>query len=608
MRAFPAQAPEGAFILVVPCLQQGRGGGHLSRSLALVSSLRKKGRDAFLWVPEADKEAAFRGIRNLAGRFDPLRIMSSLPRDAEKNLEFVVLDTFRTSAAEFNAWSALAPLVGIDEGGPCRDRFDFLLDLLPPPKGVSKANLCAPGLLPLPKKRRASFLPVPQGGDLRILVSFGAEDPGGLSFPAAGALAREFPSGITLVAPGGKQGASGPAEGEGRALPPGVRVLEALPDLKEGLSEYDLLITHFGLGAFEALYARVPVLLVSPTAYHERLRRRAGLPGAGKGLSACRRLGRLLSRPGYFQALCRSCEAAARRYGIEAKQKRALGDLLAEFFPTPRPNSGLRPALARFPERTYWRPEGRELIVMRRLTMPPVEYTTDYFFGLYKKQYGKTYLEDFPNLLAAGRRRLTHIGALLKTAPSPSLLDIGCAYGPFLAAAREGGCIPLGLEPSKDAARYVRETLGIPCIHGFFPYSLPLRVPPFDAVTLWYVIEHFEHPGDLLREIRRILKPGGVLAFSTPSYSGVSGRASLAAFLEKSPPDHWTVWSPRTCASYLRKHGFRVKKILVTGHHPERFPLIGPFLKGKGVLYTFFLRLSRLFRLGDTFEAYAVKE
>jgi SAM-dependent methyltransferase len=445
---------------------------------------------------------------------------------------------------------------------------------------------------------------------MKILVSFGAEDPGGLSFPAARALAAAFPAGITLVAPAkGNGGAAGPAAG---ALPPppGVRVLGALPELKERFAGYDLLVTHFGLGAFEALYARVPVLLVSPTAYHERLGKNAGFPGAGRGPAACRRLGRLLSRPGFYQALCRSCEETARRYGLEAEKTGSLGDYLAGCSPgsSRPPGASL---LARFPERSYWRLKDRELIIMKRLTPPPVEYETDYFFGFYKKQYGKTYLEDFPGLVDAGRRRLKHIRALLKTgapgAPPPDLLDIGCAYGPFLAAAGDAGFAARGLEPAGDAARYVREKLGIPCIQGFFPESLPATTPPFDALTLWYVIEHFENIEDALAGIRGVLKPGGVLAFSTPSFSGISGRASLSAFLEKSPQDHWTIWSPRTCASYLKKHGFTVKKILVTGHHPERFPLAGPFLAGKGPLYRFFLALSRLFRLGDTFEVYAVK-
>jgi hypothetical protein len=48
---------------------------------------------------------------------------------------------------------------------------------------------------------------------------------------------------------------------------------------------------------------------------------------------------------------------------------------------------------------------------------------------------------------------------------------------------------------------------------------------------------------------------------------------------------------------------------VVTGHHPERFPLLGAFADPakKGPLYRFLLFISRLFRLGDTFEVYAVK-
>ncbi|MDR0623008.1 MAG: class I SAM-dependent methyltransferase, partial [Treponema sp.] len=108
--------------------------------------------------------------------------------------------------------------------------------------------------------------------------------------------------------------------------------------------------------------------------------------------------------------------------------------------------------------------------------------------------------------------------------------------------------------------------------------------------------------------IRRLLKPGGVLAFSTPSFTGVSGRKNRKNFLEKSPPDHWTVWSPQNCGKLLKISGFRLRRIHVTGHHPERFPLIGRFARPGGPVYAVLLRLSRVFRLGDTFEVYARKD
>jgi SAM-dependent methyltransferase len=249
---------------------------------------------------------------------------------------------------------------------------------------------------------------------------------------------------------------------------------------------------------------------------------------------------------------------------------------------------------------------------MERLDPPPIEYSRDYFLDFYQKQYGKTYIEDFPGLIAAGKERLGRIRSLVPKNPaqaSPRLLDIGCAYGPFLVAAREAGFSPVGIDPAEDAVLYVRETLKLEVRQGFFPET---SLPPlgedhgFDVVSLWYVVEHFRDPRRVLAEIRRLLKPGGVLAFSTPSLSGVSGRKNRRLFLEKSPPDHWTVWNPRICGGILKKAGFRLRKIHVTGHHPERFPLLGRFARPGGALYGPLLLASRIFRLGDTFEAYAV--
>jgi SAM-dependent methyltransferase len=258
------------------------------------------------------------------------------------------------------------------------------------------------------------------------------------------------------------------------------------------------------------------------------------------------------------------------------------------------------------------------MIYMLRYTPQEISYETDYFFGAYKKQYGKTYLEDFPNLVEAGEKRLSVIRRLLPGGPGrggtepggdPRLLDIGCAYGPFLSAALRSGFSPQGIDPAEDAVRYVREELGIPAQAGFFPDpspGSPLKEGSFTVVSLWYVIEHFEDLRRALGEIIRLLRVRGVFAFSTPSFSGISGRKSLAAFLEKSPGDHWTVWSPRVCRRLLARYGFELKKIRITGHHPERFPL-GNAVRRGGFLWRILYGISRLFGLGDTFECYALK-
>jgi len=260
----------------------------------------------------------------------------------------------------------------------------------------------------------------------------------------------------------------------------------------------------------------------------------------------------------------------------------------------------LNPAVARFPRRTYVRCRDCGLIYLLGFGVPARNYDESYFFEEYRKQYGRTYLEDFEAIKAAARARLRVLRGLLPRQPSQRLLDVGCAYGPFLQAAREAGLLAEGLEVSPEAARHVREKLGIPCEHGDF-LQAALPAGRFDALTLWYVIEHFHDTAAALRKANRLLRAGGVLALATPSSSGISGRKSLRDFLRDGPWDHATVWNPRRASGVLRRFGFRLRRIRVTGHHPERFP--GALPAAPGALRA----TSRLLGLGDTFEAYAVK-
>jgi SAM-dependent methyltransferase len=645
-------------VLVVPALEKGRGGGHLVRSLTLAEELENLRREAWLFVP-AEAEERYNRIRGVAASGSPgpsPRVVRDRRQAAGKQWDLIVLDRFRTPPEEFAFWYGLAPVIGIDEGGECRKGFDFLIDLLPRLPDREGANITDLSLLPLPRRRRPSFHGNGPAAAPKILVSFGAEDPAGL----AGMVSR------ALGLP-----------------PPGP-----LPGLREHLAGYDLMVTHFGLGAFEALHARVPVLLVSPGPYHEGLAKNADLFSAGIGAGGCRRAAALLGggerAAAFRRTLALRCEAAARRYGLEEKPSRSLGSFIDSLRPmgtgacpvcgspsiatspaaadTPPAvppaaaggavwrtiPAGAHPVLARFPDRGYRRCSRCGMVYMVRLNPPSVEYGEDYFFGAYKKQYGKTYLEDFSAIAAQGKRRLGIIKPILAgqaavperanpgggpavppPEPSaavsppepaasglaavpgpaaPALLDIGCACGPFLQAALEEGFRPLGIDPAAEAVAHVRENLGLEALQGFFPGDPGpeiLEGRRFDVVSLWYVIEHFPDPGKALDAIRRILKPGGVLAFSTPSLLGVSGRRSLKGFLEKSPPDHFTLWDPRRCGELLRRKGFILKKIVVSGHHPERFPLAGPLASGGKGLYRPLLALSRLFRLGDTFEVYA---
>jgi 2-polyprenyl-3-methyl-5-hydroxy-6-metoxy-1,4-benzoquinol methylase/spore coat polysaccharide biosynthesis predicted glycosyltransferase SpsG len=653
-------------ILAAPAFGRGRGGGHLVRSAALVRELRALGREAYIFIPGRE-ESAVPGIFNDT---DPAWILKTEEELFRRSWEWIVLDRFRTTAEEFKRWAALGPVIGLDEGGPTRENFDFLIDLLPALPGIHPANITAPYLLPLPHNQRKiafSFQDVdfsrsekpagsrpavirsPDTRSVNILVSFGAEDSAGLTIPSALALVPaetgEDHGRVTVSALFGALNQS-PEQDRESLERAGVRVCGAVPNLGERLADYDLVITHFGITAFEALHAGVSVVLVSPTRCHEQLALEAGFISAGTGQAACRKLRSLIyeddpenTAPGpvgnfsyrAFRNLNIHCRNLALRYLLNDKETRSLGGLIDRF--SPLLSSGCPvcgqddrledPVLARFPERTYRRCRHCSLVYLERAAPPPIEYDADYFFDSYKKQYGKTYLDDFPNLKRIGKTRLQRIRRMLPkngdasrvSPPSPAspdrLLDIGCAFGPFLAAATEAGFDPAGIDPSAEAVAYVRDKLRIPASRGFFPDKPGGELSggtDFAVVTLWYVIEHLRNPREALVEIHRMLRPGGVLAYSTPSFSGISGRKSPVEFLRASPGDHWTVWDPRRLSLILERFGFEVRKTVITGHHPERFPVIGGLLKARwGPLYRLCHGVSRILGWGDTFEVYAVK-
>jgi 2-polyprenyl-3-methyl-5-hydroxy-6-metoxy-1,4-benzoquinol methylase/spore coat polysaccharide biosynthesis predicted glycosyltransferase SpsG len=578
-------------VLVVPCCEKGRGGGHLTRCIKLTSDLRSAGREAWLYLQDKTDN-----VTNLmqSKNFNTSWIINN--EQINIGFELVILDHYQTPHDELLRWKRLAPVIGIDEGGRYRDYFDFLVDILIPENFEKpSANITSCGLLDLPKKTKTAQ---DANKKFKILISFGQEDAAGLGLSSIKKLAKMNlkEADITLLK-GGLNNSKSP-------IPDYVKVLDSIPNLADHLCEYDLVITHYGITAYEALYAGTQVLLDHPTPYHKKIAKAAGFMDIKKinlrTKSSCG--SRLKQNDTTLACLINSFSPQVNRLcpvcGKETNSR----------------------SIARFPERTYRRCNNCGIIHMDRTCPPPIEYEREYFFEAYKKQYGKTYLEDFPNLVTMAKRRLKIIRALLPAAKERVLLDIGCAYGPFLAAAKEEGFSPAGIDPAQDAVRYVQETLGISAVQGFFPNcpfptphyqfptpnSSPLHFQLYDVVTSWYVIEHFTDCFTVLAEIKKLLKPGGILAFSTPSYSGISGRKSLRKFLEKSPADHFTIWSPQTCKKALALAGFKVKKIAISGHHPERFPLLGKFANGKkNLLYWLFLAISKIFGLGDTFEVYA---
>jgi len=135
------------------------------------------------------------------------------------------------------------------------------------------------------------------------------------------------------------------------------------------------------------------------------------------------------------------------------------------------------------------------------------------------------------------------------------VLDVGCGRGEFLAMLRGKGFEVVGLEPGPEAARRGAEEYGLDIINGSLGQA---RLPEasFDAATLWHVLEHLPDPLGALMELRKALKPGGMLFVAAPDFGSWQAGRYEADWLGVDAPRHLTHFTRQTLSAMLSRAGF----------------------------------------------------
>jgi SAM-dependent methyltransferase len=129
---------------------------------------------------------------------------------------------------------------------------------------------------------------------------------------------------------------------------------------------------------------------------------------------------------------------------------------------------------------------------------------------------------DDPEPWAWARRRALLLG---EVRPGEQVLDLGCGAGRFVAALRDAGAEPVGVELAEAALSVARRTAPGADLRLVEPDgSLPLAHRSVDLVWCSEVLEHVADVSHLLLEVRRVLRPGGRLLATVPFH----GRAQAA--------------------------------------------------------------------------------
>jgi SAM-dependent methyltransferase len=152
------------------------------------------------------------------------------------------------------------------------------------------------------------------------------------------------------------------------------------------------------------------------------------------------------------------------------------------------------------------------------------------------------------------------------------VLDLGCGAGRFVAALRDAGADPVGVEIAEAALERARRNAPGADLRLLEPDgSLPLEHGSVDLVWCSEVLEHVADTEHLLLEARRVLRRGGRLLITVPFHGRVKAALiGLLRFERHFDPtgQHLRFYTARSLARTLADAGFDAVQVRPWGGPP----------------------------------------
>lgn len=161
-----------------------------------------------------------------------------------------------------------------------------------------------------------------------------------------------------------------------------------------------------------------------------------------------------------------------------------------------------------------------------------------------------------------GRVRICLELARQQNPKGKTIVDIGSSFGWLEKQLVKLGVKKIiGVESNEAAVKFARSSVPSAKFLVGVALDLPLKNQIADIVTLYDVIEHVPVGTEdkTLKEVNRILKPGGMLLMSTPFDNFWSKILDLAWYFGHRH------YSKQTLSRYLKKNGFKVISIETKG-------------------------------------------
>lgn len=193
--------------------------------------------------------------------------------------------------------------------------------------------------------------------------------------------------------------------------------------------------------------------------------------------------------------------------------------------------------------------------------MPATNNMMDYANDHYETGVYQDYINAKELKILTANIRLNQIA---QYHPDKKMLDIGCSAGFFLEAAQARGYDVQGIEFASAAIKQASPTVRDKIVHGDVNQELGRWQQNLDWVSAFDIIEHVHDPIQFLVNIKKILKPDGLLVMSTPDTSHFLRRVMGSSWPMLQPLQHTVLFSRKAMKKLLLKEGFVNIKIEAT--------------------------------------------
>jgi 2-polyprenyl-3-methyl-5-hydroxy-6-metoxy-1,4-benzoquinol methylase len=166
-----------------------------------------------------------------------------------------------------------------------------------------------------------------------------------------------------------------------------------------------------------------------------------------------------------------------------------------------------------------------------------------------------------------------------KFAPKKQVMDIGCGVGEFIAFLKIKGRKAAGIEPSLEAAATAQNRgldVQAATLEELVKARKKAKAKKYGAVTLFNVLEHTPYPEKVIKLVKEILEPQGIICVRVPNdfseiqmaaHKKIGGKQWWVA-----PPDHINYFNVKSLQNTLEQLGFEV--IYTQCDYPMEFFLL----------------------------------